>query len=300
MGGQAPQTPAGLVPEQGALFGAFVQREGASSYGNIAPAETQLGRKLRINHRFHGWADDWVSGIAADTTDGRVALITWEPHGTTLDAIIAGSEDALITQRANGAKASGAPIFMRWGHEMNGDWYPWGGANNGGSGAGPQKYVAAWRHIHDVFQAAGASNVLWVWCFNVGSSPDEPWNEPAAYYPGSEYVDWVAFDGYNWGTTQTWSSWRSFSSFATAAYETSLAWNKPIMVPETGVTELGGDKPAWIKELQASLKTSFPKIKALVYFDTVDAANKVDWTITSSDAALQAFVGLANDPYFNP
>ena len=51
------------------------------------------------------------------------------------------------------------------------------------------------------------------------------------------------------------------------------------MVPETGVTEQGGDKPAWIQDMRASLKSSFPKIKALVYFDTVDAANNVDWTI---------------------
>ncbi len=290
----------GLVPEQGALFGAFVQTDSASSYGNLAPAEAQLGRKLAINHRFFRWEDDWLSGIAGDTADGRIPLVSWEPFSATLDAIIAGGEDDLIDSRAAAAKSSGVPIFMRWAHEMNGDWYPWGGANNGGAGAGPQKYIAAWRHLHDRFQAAGARNVVWVWCFNVGSSPNEAWNEPSAYYPGDSYVDWVAFDGYNWGTTQSWSTWRSFSSFASAAYEQSVGYGKPIMVPETGVTELGGDKPAWIKDLQSTLKSSFPLIKALVYFDTIDTANKVDWTMNSSAAALQAFAGLAGDPYFNP
>jgi hypothetical protein len=29
------------------------------------------------------------------------------------------------------------------------------------------------------------------------------------FYPGDEWVDWVAIDGYNWGASENWSSWKS-------------------------------------------------------------------------------------------
>ena len=54
------------------------------------------------------------------------------------------------------------PIALSFGHEMNGNWYPWGTAQTTAA-----EFVAAWRHIHDVFARAGATNVIWVWNPNV-------------------------------------------------------------------------------------------------------------------------------------
>jgi beta-mannanase len=42
---------------------------------------------------------------------------------------------------------------------MNGDWYPWGKGINGNQLG---QYVQAWRHVHDIFAAIHADNVLWV------------------------------------------------------------------------------------------------------------------------------------------
>lgn len=36
--------------------------------------------------------------------------------------------------------------------------YPWGPQNND-----PSEFVAAFRHVHDVFDSVGASNVIWIW-----------------------------------------------------------------------------------------------------------------------------------------
>ena len=50
------------------------------------------------------------------------------------------------------------PVVLRFAHEMNGHWYPWGAHRTD-----PADFVAAWRHIHDVFRTVGATNVIWTW-----------------------------------------------------------------------------------------------------------------------------------------
>jgi mannan endo-1,4-beta-mannosidase len=106
--------------------------------------------------------------------------------------------------------------------------------------------------------------------------------------------------GYNWGDSQTWSKWTVFPDILGPVYASYAAMGKPLMIAETGSVEGGGDKAAWVTQLRDSLKTSFPAIKAFVYFDTFDALNKTDWKFDTSPAAAQAFRGMAQDPYFNP
>ena len=75
--------------------------------------------------------------------------------------MIAGRYDEYIREFAEEARAWGHPFFLRFNWEMNGDWFPWSeGVNGNPSG----EYVAAWRHVHDIFAAVGATNVTWVWC----------------------------------------------------------------------------------------------------------------------------------------
>jgi beta-mannanase len=180
---------------------------------------------------------------------------------------------------------------------MNGNWYPWDGSHNGANQTATAKYVSAFRHIHDVFTGAGANNVLWVFSPNCDSVPGDSWNQWANYYPGDSYVDWMGVDGYNWGNVQTTSTWRSFSAIFSTIYSGLAAKGKPIIIPETASAEGGGDKAAWISGILPALKSSFPGIKALVWFDT---NKETDWRMDSSTAAKTASVTMANDPYFNP
>ena len=39
---------------------------------------------------------------------------------------------------------------------MNGNWFPWSETRNGNSSG---EYVAAWRHVRDIFRAEGVTNV---------------------------------------------------------------------------------------------------------------------------------------------
>jgi len=157
------------------------------------------------------------------------------------------------------------------------------------------KYVAAYRHIHDIFEARGATNVVWAWCPNVTDSPDAP---PAmAYYPGDRYVDWTGVDGYNWGTSDPDFQWQSFGRLFSDIYAELAEKGKPILIGEMASDEVGGSKASWIDGVVPTLKTKFPLIKAFVWFD-IDKERH--WQIDSSPSSLAAYARMANDPYLNP
>ena len=281
-------------PTQGALLGAFVG-VGTGSTDDFTSEEALLDRKWVIDNRFYS-TEDWINDRTRwDIAQHKIPLITWEPHWP-LDGIIAGQFDDIFHARAQGAKALGTDIFLRFGHEMNGNWYPWSGAMNGGANGGPQKYIAAYRHVHDLFVQDGATNVVWIWCPLVADVPAEAWNHWTNYYPGDAYVDWVGLDAYNWGTSSSCCVWQSFGTLITALYD-DYAGKKPLMLPETSSAELGGDKAAWIDAMHADLKSTFTAIKAVVWFDI---NKETDWRIASSPGALSAYRNLALDPYFDP
>jgi beta-mannanase len=169
---------------------------------------------------------------------------------------------------------------------MNGD-EAWSGNN-------APLYVSAYRHIHDLFVAAGANNVVWAWCPNVTDTPGGN-RTTMDYYPGDAYVDWTGVDGYNWGTTN--GGWQSFQQVFQNIYPLLAAKKKPILIGEMASAEAGGDKGKWIDNIIPTLRTRFPLIKGVVWFDINKEA---DWRISSSPASEAAFIRMANDPYFSP
>ena len=193
-------------------------------------------------------------------------------------------------------KALGADVFLRLDWEMNGNWFAWDGSHNGNSAA---PYVAMWRHIHDLFDAEGATNVAWVWTPSSASLPDTAWNAMTAYYPGDTYVDWVGEDDYNYGGTFGHTEgWNDFTSQLQPLYGTFAA-RKPVMIGEMGSADgiPGHDKGQWITTMAAQVKTDYPDVQALVWFDV---SYDADWRFDTSPSSLQAFRAWLADPYYNP
>jgi hypothetical protein len=296
------RTSARLAPGSGAMLGAYVDDTGrwvddATAEAGVTRLEAKLGRTIDIDQHYYAWTDRFPTGLERwDVHGDRIPLLSWS--GTKLDDILSGRFDSMIRDRARDVRALGAPVFLRWGWEMNGNWSSHDGSHNNPAGTtdGPRLYVAAWRHIHDLFRAEGASNAVWVWSPNASDVPAAGWNHWTRYYPGDSYVDWVGIDGYNWGTTQSWSSWTPFASLVRPVYS-DYARRKPIMVAETASAERGGDKAGWLAGVKQSMKLSFPAVAALVYFDT---DKETAWSVTSSPRALRSFRALARDPYFAP
>jgi beta-mannanase len=257
-----------------------------------------IGRKLNIDHRYYSFSDNFPYSFETwDLQNGRIPMISWDATGVTLDAINAGKYDTYFRDRATALKNLGHPVFLRPMYEMNGDWMDWDGYHNNTPGTtdGPAKYVQAWRRMHDIFMTVGATNVGWVWAPNSESVPADTWNDFRNYYPGDGYVDWVGVDGYNWGTSQTWSSWQSFASIFSNVYN-AYAAIKPIMIAETSSCEAGGSKANWISDAAAAIK-SMPAIHAIVWFNE---NMECDWRVNTSQSALDAFKAIGADAYFNP
>jgi hypothetical protein len=209
--------------------------------------------------------------------------------------IIEGRHDGYLRRYAAAVAAWGHPFFFRFAHEMNGAWYSWSELRNGNKTG---EFVRAWRHVHDIFRAQGAGNATWVWCPNV-----EYWGtiKPlSSLYPGDAYVDWTCLDGYNWGTDPAKpDAWRSFEQLFRASYDLvaeTIAPAKPLMIGETGSTEIGGSKATWLRNALLTEIPRFPKLKAFLYFNLHD--DGVDWQIESSTSAQTAFAqGIASDTY---
>ena len=275
----------------GCAVGAFV-----NGMENISSFQTMIGKKLAVVLWYVHWQDPFPSAEAdLVSANGSVPLITWEPWIThplgTLEAIASGSYESYVREFLQAAKDWGKPLFLRFAHEMNGNWYPWDGYHNGGS-AGAETYKRAWLYVYNVREELKADNVNLVWCPNNTNQPDVSWNTVSAYYPGDQYVDWVGMDGYNWG----YGSWQSFDSVFSGVYQsiTSLT-QKPIMIGEFGSAEQGGNKADWITDAFAKIKSSYPGIKVFCWFNI----NKErDWRVNSSSSSEAAFKNSLQDGYF--
>ena len=267
----------------------------------VADVEQILNRKVPTVVIFRDFKSEFpMTDCREARARAKTMQITWEPwHFENPDAIklndiIAGKHDKYIDAWAVAAKSFGSEVWVRWGHEFNGNWYPWTISANGKN---PQIYAKAFRHVRDRFSKAGAFNVRWIWCVNAESVPQGDWNDPRKAYPGDAYVDMISIDGYNFGETLSHSSWQSFSDIYAAPYDmlTKKYPNKPIMIGEVASATTGGDKTKWIQEMDKALRSRFRRVQGVVWFE---AQKEADWRMTSSPPVIAASRKAWNQDYY--
>jgi Glycosyl hydrolase family 26 len=294
--------PAGTVQRSlsGTYWGAFLP--GADRDQSVIKRfASDAGRQPAIVSIYQQWwgQPSFPAAAARWLEDrGAVPLVVWEPwqpglKGTQkvdqpayrLSVIARGGFDGYLRRYADQVRAYAGPLFLEPFHEMNGNWYPWGGTVNGNTTG---DYVLAWRHVHDVFQREGATNVTWTWTVNAGSVPNTTENLPDRYWPGAEYVDWVGLDAYNWGTAPG-TRWQTVAQTFAPGLAVLQGFGKPVILAETACTEPGGDKAAWISTLFASLTGAYRDVVgAAVWFN--EPIPGFDWRTSTSARAQAAFV----------
>jgi mannan endo-1,4-beta-mannosidase len=206
------------------------------------------------------------------TGQHALPFIQIEPFAPyTVSGIADGDWDSYLKAYARAVKKFGARIALGFGHEMNGDWEPWGFGH-----VSPSVFIAAWRHIHHVFAVAGATNVTWVWTINRAEHPPELW------WPGSKYVTWVGISGYFRHSFDRWAI--VFNSTLASIAEFSTA---PILIAETAVGPFR-DRPRMIRNLFAGL-TRHAQLLGFTYFDLNKSSKTEDWRLDGHKGAIAAY-----------
>ncbi len=277
------------VPVRGAYFGAFVNPPGTTNQETATETlETSIGRTLALHMHYYPWGNGTTpnfpdAAMQEDLIKGRVPVVSWKCGD--LDSNVAdGADDPLIINTAKAVKAFGGPVFIRWFWEMN---IP----NSNGQGsclgtAGAAGYIAAWQHIHDIFAAQGVTNVSWLW--NPGNNLGHP--DPAPYYPGSNYVDWIGFDGYDK------YNYDNFGSVFNGFYAEFASYGKPMLVAETG--ECPSEQAVYLQSAQTEIGGGMiPLVKGFMYFDAPGNYTACSWVLGAS--GLSAFAAMGATTFFS-
>lgn len=83
-------------------------------------------------------------------------------------------------------------VWLRYGHEMNGDWYPWG--------VMPEQFVASWRMVASAVHAkTNRTYMNWSPNARFADSLSDTRGGYTQYWPGKQYVDMVGLSYYHYG-----------------------------------------------------------------------------------------------------
>ncbi|CAF3921882.1 unnamed protein product [Rotaria sordida] len=244
------------------VCGAISNKLPAIYYGNqgwnmnqIQSFSSWVGKRPMVILLFTDWCNTSMNNLFNYQLNniwnsGSIPAITWEPFG---------------------CGGSSQPA-----HEMNGNWYPWS------MGSTPEDFVVAWRRIHDIFanKSLDSTRLQWIWCV---SSVDVGNNTAERNWVGEDYVDWMGIDGYNFGTSQSWSSWLTpnqiFDNMITRLQ--NLSSTKPICINEYASTSMRirntpniTAKNEWLQQFCTYMNNK--QIKMASYFNT---DKETDWAI---------------------
>jgi mannan endo-1,4-beta-mannosidase len=253
---------------------------------SIAPVQQfagWTGKKPNLLGEYIGWGTGLdTQAVKNAWSYGALYFQVWEPYGTTVKQIASGASDAYIERFAFSVRTLNLPIALSFGHEMNGNWYPWGTQATSAA-----DFVAAWRHIHDLFAKAGATNVIWIW------DPNDMYPVPDVrlqpLYPGDKYVDWIGVTGY-------WTPLGPHTYgdlFLPTLLDIREFTNKPFIIAETGV-EPGANQVSSVNALFNAVRTH-DDILGFVWYDY---DRQGDWRLENRPDVQSAFKSDASTKLF--
>ncbi|MEU1089388.1 glycosyl hydrolase [Streptomyces sp. NPDC005892] len=253
--------------------------------GYLALWSGRTGKAPTLLAQRFSWDEDFPTDRVRAVWEQRILpYLTWEPRSTTLRRIAEGGTDGYVRHVAESVRDLNVPIALAFAPGMNDGRQPWGAGR-----ASPEEFVGAWRHLHDLFQDTGVSNVVWVWSPTVAVRPSVPLKP---YYPGDAYADWLGLTGrYTDRGAHTYDS-----LFGPSVKEIRSFTRIPVLVAGTAA-QPGAGKPAAIADLVRAVTTR-DDVVGFVWLDTDEGPGGTDWRIDSSPGALAAFRRGVADPRF--
>jgi len=277
----------------------------ANGQMTTARDDSQLGIHSAIIGSFFQWDKEipttpftnWLSWVHSRHAVPMPDL--FPATSVTLAQIASGTQDRYLSQLAVAMKnwgnqnrdAKGVPaqILFRLLPEMNGTWESYSPNTRGQTAA---QFRAAWVHVFKVMRNAGAGNVKFVW------NPDRVIKQSTpikALWPGSGYVDWVAFDAYNWADTAHGTTTSPYNLLQPSVSALRSFTSKPLLIAELGTAPYSG-KPYFLSHMVNAMQRL--GAKGLVYFDkNMQKQWRVD-TASSHLAAAKTAVQASNATWY--
>ncbi|HWE58352.1 MAG TPA: hypothetical protein VG228_01555 [Solirubrobacteraceae bacterium] len=245
------------------------------------------GKHPAVYQEFVAWGQ-WLPTITQDAkiNRSRLMMMVSTSFGSrnmiSPTGIATGAGDAWLIGLAQQIYASANITYLRLMAEMNNCNNAYAADNCDGSSRGPQyssaAFKQAWRRVALIMRGGVVAlidrqlaalhlpalrtslrylptpKVAMVWVPMVGGSPDVPALEPAAYFPGRRWLDWVGTDFYS-----RYPNWTGLSSFYGA-----YAHGAPFAFGEYAIWD--GDNPGWAHTLFGWVG-SHPRTQMMVYND---------------------------------
>lgn len=285
------------IPPCGAWLGAEVTNSiGGHDYTN---EEANLGRPLDILRAYHTLSN-WTNLNPSELSylnAGRKIFASFKPDPYWSNAVgtayggspTVDAELASVAQSVASVKPRKLMLCV-W-HEPQ---------NDLGIAGTTNEYVAMWHNVRTIFDANGATNVLWVWVIQSGPTYRPPL---AGLWPGNSYVDWVGWDNYQ-GTSNVDFVNKQLDMYywmLNNSTEENNYSSKPWCWPEWGVGINGwfpsvADQTNTFNAINAAFNQRlFPRVRYAAYFDTDSGPNAASAILPG---AWGAYSNLANSPYF--
>jgi hypothetical protein len=263
-----------LVPRCGVLWGASTD---PMTEAKVHSLQADLGKHVDLVYRFHDLDDSLMTADErASANAGRLLHFTIQNriYGSTqlvtYRQTASGRYDAGLRRQGAAIAAYGKPVYVTFEHEPDQSVKKVMGS--------PSDFIAAWRHVRQVYRAAGATNAVWVWVV-MGYPPLIPY--AAEFWPGNSYVDWISWEAYNVSGCQSGpadpAKFQPFGELVLPFYNWLMAngssrgidASKPMMISEAAST-IYPSQPSltarWYSGM-AAVFANHPRIKAVAVWD---------------------------------
>ena len=263
---QATAPASALVPLAGHVFTGVSSGSASDFAGEVGKHPAVYGEFVTWGQSIHFAFNDAAAAHARlmlhiSTTQGFGAHQAITPKG-----IAQGDGDGYLLSLSQLISSHKRPVYIRLFPEMNNANNAYSAYNMDGSLRGasysPSEFIAAWRRVVTVLRggpvgaidqhlqslgqpplhgiaaqgSVAQSQISFVWTPETAGTPAIAGNDPANYYPGDAYVDWVGTDFY--------SKFPNFTGLD-AFYKQFSA--KPFAFGEWAIW--GGDNPVFVNQL---------------------------------------------------
>jgi hypothetical protein len=255
------------------------------SCGSASEFASEVGKHPAVYGLFVGWGQSIHFAFNTAAADhARLMLHLGFAAGVSNSParIAHGEGDRYLVTLSKLIASYSRPVYIRLFPEMNNANNPYSAYNLDGSSRGADfsqsEFIAAWRRVVTVLRGGSVtaidnrlaalgqpplggavspdgrvarSQISFVWTPETAGTPAIPGNDPARYYPGDEYVDWVGTDFYS-----------AFPNFTGLDAFYKAYPQKPFAFGEWAIW--GGDDPAFVNQL-FSWVDAHTRVQMMVY-----------------------------------